>query len=381
VDAVLDLAGRLPENLRLAGSYAEAADAISKAGELVVFFGSEGLDLRGSRALAEACGAYLAATGHAGKSNSGLVAVWSRANDQGAADLGLRPLPDIAEGLGKASAAYLAACDPLGDDPSLEPAIQGLSFLVVQELYRTATAERADVVFPAQSFVEREGSLTSGEGRVQRFYPAVPPLGETRTDWWIAASLGARLGAPECPASAAEVLGLIAAGYPAYAGLSFAALAEVHEQWPRVGGDDLYFGGTAYDNRQGLGAKRATGVELGATLELAWPEPAAASRGDGLLIVPIHRLYDRGTTLQPSRLLEPRRAAQNVQLNPSDAERAGIRDGAPVTIEWDGRAETVEAALAQEVPQGVALVPRSSSLSLPSPARGRLRPAGERTAP
>jgi NADH-quinone oxidoreductase subunit G len=290
-------------------------------------------------------------------------------------------LPDIAEGLGKASAAYLAACDPLGDDPSLEPAIQGLSFLVVQELYRTATAERANVVFPAQSFVEREGSLTSGEGRVQRFYPAVPPLGETRTDWWIAASLGARLGAPECPASAAEVLGLIAAGYPAYAGLSFAALAEVHEQWPRVGGDDLYFGGTAYDNRQGLGAKRATGVELGATLELAWPEPAAASRGDGLLIVPIHRLYDRGTTLQPSRLLEPRRAAQNVQLNPSDAERAGIRDGAPVTIEWDGRAETVEAALAQEVPQGVALVPRSSSLSLPSPARGRLRPAGERTAP
>jgi predicted molibdopterin-dependent oxidoreductase YjgC len=306
-----------------------------------------------------------------------MVGVWARANDQGAADLGLRPLPHIAGALGQAKAAYLAASDPLGDDPSAEPAIQGLAFLVVQELYRTATAERAHVVFPAQSFVEREGSLTNGEGRVQRFYPAVPPLGETRPDWWIAASLGARLGAPEPPASAAEVLGLIAAANPAYAGLSYAVLAEVHEQWPLVGGEDLYFGGTAYDNRQGLGVKRATGLELGTTMDLGWPEPALSPGGDGLLIVPIHRLYDRGTTLLPSRLLEPRRARQNVQLNPSDAERAGVGDGALVTIEWDGRAATVEAALAGEVPPGVALVPRSSSISVQAPARGRIRLAGE----
>jgi anaerobic selenocysteine-containing dehydrogenase len=112
-------------------------------------------------------------------------------------------------------------------------------------------------------------------------------------------------------------------------------------------------------------------------MDLRWPEPAAPARGDGMLFVPVHRLYDRGTTLLPSRLLEPRRAPQHVQLNPADARSAGVAAGALVTVEWDGRVETVEAALVDSVPQGVALVPRSSALSLQKPARGRIRPAGE----
>jgi NADH-quinone oxidoreductase subunit G len=247
---------------------------------------------------------------------------------------------------------------------------------VVQELYLTATAERAQVVLPAQSFVEREGSLTTGEGRVQRFYPAVPPRGETRTDWWIAAALGQRLGGFEAPASAADCMQQIAAAMPAYDQITYAALAEVHEQWPLVGGDDLYFGGTAYANRQGLGVKRPTGLELGQQIDLAWPEPTSAVEGSGLLFVPVHRLYDRGTTVLPSMLLEPHRARQQVELNPRDAQALGIAHGARLAVEWDGRTETAEAAVVAGVPAGTALVPRSSGLSLLEPARGRLRPLG-----
>jgi predicted molibdopterin-dependent oxidoreductase YjgC len=280
--------------------------------------------------------------------------------------------------LRQAKAAYLAAADPLGDDPSAQAALEALSFLVVQELYLTATAERAHVVFPAQSFVEREGSLTSGEGRVQRFYPAVPPSGETRPDWWIAGALGQRLGGSEVPASAAECLEQLAAAVPAYAGITYAGLAEVREQWPLVGSDDVYFGGTAYANRQGLGVRRLTGVELGRSVEATWPEPPKETAGPGLLLVPVHRLYDRGTTVLPSTLLEPHRTRQQVELNPEEALDLGIGDGVRVAVQWDGRVEMAEAALRPGVPAGVALVPLSSGLSLLTPARGTIRTAEER---
>jgi NADH-quinone oxidoreductase subunit G len=355
------------------GDMAAAAKAIAEAREVVVFFGGEGLDAAGTRALASACGSLLAATGHAGKPNSGLVAVWPHANDQGAWDLGLKPSADIGELLRQTDAAYLVACDPLGDDPAASAAIDSLSFLVVQELYLTATAERANVVLPAQSFVEREGSLTNGEGRVQRFYPAVPARGETRADWWIAGALGHLLGAPEPPASPAACMEQIASAVPAYQQMTYAALAEVHEQWPLVGGEDLYFGGTAYVNRQGLGVKRSTGIELGASLELTWPEPSSSAPGAGMLLVPVHRLYDRGTTVLPSMLLEPRLTRQQVELNPADAQAMGIGEGVRVAVEWDGRTETAEASVGVGVPAGVALVPRSIGLSLLNPARGRIR--------
>jgi hypothetical protein len=92
-----------------------------------------------------------------------------------------------------------------------------------------------------------------------------------------------------------------------------------------------------------------------------------------MLLVPIYRLYDRGTTILPSVLLEPRRARPQVALNRSEGLALGIADGGRLAIEWDGRTETGEAVLADDVPAGVALVPRSSGLSLLRPMRGRLR--------
>ena len=61
----------------------------------------------------------------------------------------------------------------MGDDPSLTDVVRDAGFVVVQDLFLTETAKLADVVLPAQPFTEREGTYTSGERRVQRFYPAV----------------------------------------------------------------------------------------------------------------------------------------------------------------------------------------------------------------
>ncbi len=81
--------GQVPEG------YRAAVDAFTAAENAVIFFGSEGLGLEGSRALADAGAALLLATNHTGRPNNGLVGVWSKANLQGAWDMGFTPLNDL----------------------------------------------------------------------------------------------------------------------------------------------------------------------------------------------------------------------------------------------------------------------------------------------
>src|SRR5690606_31816015 len=103
------------------------------------------------------------ATGHTGRPNNGLVAVWDKANAQGAWDNGLRPAADLAADLAAAKAAYIVAADPAGDSPALADAIKSAGFVVVQDIRLSATAELADVVLPVAAFTERDGTLTNGE--------------------------------------------------------------------------------------------------------------------------------------------------------------------------------------------------------------------------
>ena len=374
VEALLGIGAAATGETNVRGLVGEAVEAAGKAlrsaAELVIFFGAEGLDAKGTAALAQGAAAILARTGHAAKEQSGLVGIWPQANLQGAWDLGWRPTGrGLADVLGEAKAALIAGVDPLGDDPSLGPALGALDFLIVQELFLTETAATADVVLPAQAFIEREGRLTSGEGRVQRYYPAVPTWGEARPDWSISSSLAAGLGAKDLPTSAAAWLERIAEVVPAYHDLSYQALARVEEQWPLVGGDDLYFGGTAYENRQGLGVALASEVERGGSKDVDWPMSPPPQPGPGILAVPVHRLYDRGTTLLPSRVLDPRRVSLYIALNPSDATAIGVGDGEAVSLAWDGQSQTALAVIDPSVPQGAALIPRSAGATLSMPTR------------
>lgn len=377
VEALLGIGSAATGESKAGGLGGEAVEAAGKAlrsaSNLVIFYGEEGLDAGGTSAVAQAAAAILSRTGLAGKEHSGLVGVWPHANLQGAWDLGWRPAEaGMADALGKAKAALIAAVDPLGDDPALEGSVDALEFLVVQELFLTATASKASVILPAQSFIEREGSLTSGEGRVQRYYPAVPAWGDTRPDWSISSSLAAALGAKDLPASAAGWLERIADLVPAYQGLTYQALARVEEQWPLVGGSDLYFGGTAYENRQGVGVALASEVERGGTKDIGWPEAPSRPSEKGMLAIPVHRLYDRGTTLLPSRVLDPRRVSLYIALNPSDATAAEIREGEAVSLAWDGQSQTALAVIDPSVPAGVVLVPRNAGATLLAPRRVEL---------
>jgi len=358
---------------------AKAAAALAQARNLVIFYGQEGLDYRGTARLAAACARLLQATGHAGKPDNGLVAVWRGGNEQGAWDMGLRPAESgLRAALSGAGALYLAGADPVGDDPGLAETMRAASCVVVQELFLTATAQLADVVLPAQSFVEREGSYTTGERRVQRFYPAVPPRDECRPDWQITVGLGRRLGLELEGRAASLVFAAAAAEAPGYRGLDFARLAQVDPQWPSVGGADLYYGGTGYANSQGLGVKLPNAAEGG---ELPEVEVAAAQqppRPDGLLLVPVTRLFDHAITVVHSELLKARLAPRQLMLHPEDAGAHGLGDRVEAELTWNGRSEHILVRLHPQVPRGAALLPRSVGVPLNGPTLVRLSKIGDR---
>jgi NADH-quinone oxidoreductase subunit G len=244
----------------------------------------------------------------------------------------------------------------------------------------TETAMMADVVLPAQAFTEREGSFTNGERRVQRFYPAVPPRPECLPDFQITARLGQKLDLELEGRAAMLVMQRISTEVAGYTNVTYLKMAEVQEQWPIVGREDLYYGGTTYGNRQGLGVKLAplSAGELGPTL--SWNQPVTAPEMDeGLLGVPVTRLFDRAQTLIHSKLLVKARIPEPyVAVNPADAERLKITHGAMVTMEMQAASPEVlpvQARLDENVPAGVVLVPRSMGIDINGPVLVELRAA------
>jgi NADH-quinone oxidoreductase subunit G len=342
-----------------------AAKAFAEAQNAVIFFGSEGVGLQTSQALAQACTNFLLVTNHLGRPNNGLIPVWQRPNEQGAWELGWRPLPNLGEAMGKASALYLVACDPAGDDPTLPLTPD---FLVVQDLFLTATAKLAHVVLPALPFTEREGSLVNGERRVQRYYPAVPARPGPRPDFAISGQLGKLLGIDLEDRIAAKVMMRIAAEAPAFAGISYTALAQAPEQWPIIGRADLYYGGTTYENKQGIGVQLPNGILRGEQVTLNWPSLATGiPNEEGILAVPINTLYDSGTTLLPSRLLDQGRIGTVIWIHPAQANANAIQEGDLVHLQIGEASAMATALLDEHVPPGVILTPRSTGIPLHEP--------------
>lgn len=348
----------------------EAANAFAEAQNAVIFYGSEGVSLTGSEALAQACANLLLTTGHTGRPNNGLVAVWQRANDQGAWDMGFRPQTNLSAALTSASKLYIVGCDPAGDDPSLAVTPD---FLVVQDLTLTATAKLADVVLPALPFTEREGTLTSGERRVQRYYPAVPARQEALPDFAIAGRIAKALGIDLEDRAASRVMTRIAEEVPGYAGITYSKLAETVEQWPIIGRQDVYYGGTAYDNKQGLGVQLTSAAERGEVVPLRFPVLAeAANPQPDLLAVPITRLYDQGTTLLPTKLLHQRMVGAVVWMNPQEAKQQGVETGDMVELHFEHKSAVGTVVVEDGVPDGVILIPRSVGFPLMEPSQVRI---------
>jgi NADH-quinone oxidoreductase subunit G len=350
-------------------------EAISNSENLVVLYGSDGLGLEGSSALAAACAKLVNV--RAGNPNNGLIGVWQHANDQGAWELGFRPDSKLVETL-KNKVVYLVAADPAGDDPRLAEALRGARSVIVQELFLTETASLADVVLPAQAYTERDGSFTSGERRVQRFFPAVPPLPEARPDFAITAQIASGLGLMLESHSASHVLDRLAASVNAFSGLSFLKLAEVTGQWPIVGCGDLYYGGTTYENTQGLGVHLALSLLPSPTGTSEGKGGGAAGEGKTLhpdeeqwLALPVTRLYDSGITVLTSALLRSHIGDASFILNPQAAKSLGIQSGDLLKV----NGLEAQAVLDETVPASVVMVPRSMGIPIAGPVVANIKVA------
>jgi len=351
-----------------------AAQAFAQAENGIVIFGSEGTGYASSQALAQACANLLVATDHSGKPNNGLLGVWPRANDQGGWDMGFRPEADLNQALQDARLLYIVAADPAGDDPTLAGAMQA-ELTVVPDLFLTQTGMLADVVLPVQSYLERQGSFTSGERRVQLYYPAIPERPGSLPDFAVTARIAKRLDIQLEERSASRVMDQIAAKLPAYAGINYVRLAETHDQWPIVGRGDMYYGGTTYENKQGLGVQLTPSSQQGRPVSLNWTQPTELDLPEGLVGVPVTILYDRGTTLLPSDLLHPRMPAPYISMHPDDAKKLKINQGDSVEVSTGSAHVLVSVKIDDTVPVGVVLAPRSMGIPLNSPASLAIRPA------
>jgi NADH-quinone oxidoreductase subunit G len=395
-----------------------AAQAFSDARNGIILYGSDGIGIVESQALAQACANLLDATGHVGRANNGLLGVWPGVNIQGAWELGIKSDPNLRTTLQNAGALYIAAADPAGDDPAYldQTGFGGKAFVVVQDLFLTQTARLADVVLPAQSWVERDGTFTSGERRVQRFYRVLPdiskPIPRTESpgtnkapllaagerilegplaDFSIPALISQRMGLDVSlnVFNPAGVFDQISAAVPVFSGLSYTRLSEVTEQWPIVGRDDLFYGGTGYENAQGLGVTLPLGEYQGeGSPQLAGTTVEFVRMPKlGQIAFPINRLYDHGRTLLPSKLLAQRINQPYIHINPHDAARLQVEEGDMVQLSiasQDSHAEdpspqaqtvVVMARLDPELPERVVLVPRSFGIPVDRPTQVDLRQA------
>jgi formate dehydrogenase alpha subunit len=298
-------------------------------------------------------------TGHVGKESTGVNPLRGQSNVQGACDMGCLPnfypgyqktidenakakfekawnvsLPDgvgltIVEIMhaaheGKIKGMYVMGENPVLSDPDsnfVRSALKELDFLVVQDIFMSETAELADVVLPAASFAEKEGSLTNTERRVQLWHKAIDPPGEARPDWEIICDISSRMGYEMKYDSPSQIMDEIASLTPSYGGMSYGRLTGEGLQWPCLDKDHP---GTKFLHKgkftRGLGKFNV--IEFRPPFEMPDEEyPFLLNTGRMLF----H--FHTGTVSRRSPGINELYPEGTAEINPVDAKELGLEDG------------------------------------------------------
>ena len=256
-------------------------------------------------------------------------------------------VPAMSKGTFKA--LYIVGENPIVSDPDADhvlKAFQKLDFLLVQDIFLTETARLADVVLPATSFAEKEGTFSNTERRVARVRQAIPPVGGSWPDWRIIAELSRRMGYPMDYAGPEAVFEEIRRVTPSYAGITYARLETGGGlQWPCPTTEHP---GTVYLHR----GQFARGK--GAFFAIDHRDPAEMPDADYPMILTTGRVlyqYHTGTMSRRSPGLEEKAPECRVEIAAGDAIDYGIGDGEAVRLRTR-RGEIV--ARAQISPKAVA---------------------------
>ncbi len=329
-------------------------------------------------------------TGNIGRNGVGLNPLRGQNNVQGAADMGVQPhqgagyldvnnleiqeyyankykvakmpkkeglkIPEMIDATiaGKFKALWIMGEDTLMTDPNsnhIRKAFEKLDLLVVQELFMSATAEMADVVLPAASYFEKNGTFTNGERRVQRVNKVVEPIGNSKSDGQIIIDMMHKLGYKQPTGftyNAAKVIEEIADVIPFMKGLTWERLGENGLQWPiKEDGKDtqiLHVGGAF---KKGKGTFHNFDFE-------ETPELLEHRKKYPFILTTARQLehYNSGTM---TRRTDNQQISPNdyLEINPLDAGKKGISTGDSVHIFSDRGRVKIPVKLNYTVKPGV----------------------------
>ncbi len=230
---------------------------------------------------------------------------------------------------GDLKAMYIFGEDVAQTDPNtthVVAALEALEFLAVQDIFENETTRYADVVLPASSFLEKSGTFTNAERRIQLVAAAADPPGEARTDFDILTAVSAALGHEMGFATPADVMDEVAALTPDWAGVSHERIGRGGLQWPvAADGTDSPI---LYRDRFTLPTGRARLAALPYK-----PPGSEASDEFPLVLVTGRRLehYNAGTMTRRTGNLDLL-PGDWLELHPDDAARLWVGDGDLVSV-------------------------------------------------
>ncbi|MGZ6706170.1 MAG: NADH-quinone oxidoreductase subunit NuoG [Solirubrobacteraceae bacterium] len=336
------------------------AEGLRDAGEDVVIVFGERL-VSGPRG-AEAARALLDLAGRldvlGGRDGAGLLCVPSSTNGRGLAEAGV--LPNAGPGLsavenlsrpardaagiaaaaaaGELSALYLLHADPLCDLPgraAWSAALERASTVIAHAQFLTeGIREHATVVFPAESYAEKEGTLTHPDGRIQRLRAAIGHPGDVRAEWSVLADLARRCGLDLGVLTPSMASAQLFDAVPFYAGLTLEEIGGKGVRWPV---------------REAASAwpAPAEAPERGAEAEV----PAAAQANGRLRLGTFRSVWNsEAVRVSPAlRFLHPK---PTLEMSPADAQRLKLFQGDRVVVGSDGATVDATVTLRDATPEG-----------------------------
>ena len=320
-------------------------------------------------------------TGNVGKESAGVNPLRGQNNVQGACDMGA--LPDVYPGYQRVDdpaaqrkfektwgaelsaipgltvveimhaaearairGLYIMGENPMLSDPDIKHVRQGLTaldFLVVQDIFLSETAELADVVLPATSFAERDGTFTNTERRVRRVRKALDPPGEAREDWRIICDLAHRMGYDMNYVDPSAIQDEIASVTPIYGGITYDRLTGIGLQWPCP---DSRHPGTVFLHAASFSRGR------GKFHPVEYLPPRELPDDDYPFILTTGRMLEHwhtGTMTRRSVVLDDLVPTGFVELNPQDAQSLDVAEGDLLDVSSRRGAITVPARITEKV--------------------------------
>ncbi|MFG1520119.1 MAG: formate dehydrogenase subunit alpha [Thermoplasmataceae archaeon] len=255
---------------------------------------------------------------------------------------------------GKIKAIYVMGENPVITEANIsevEKGIRNLDLFVVQDIFMTETAEMADVVLPAATALEKDGTFTNTERRVQRIVPVKIPPGEAKQDWWILSELSRKLLGLSGYSSAEEIFEEIREAIPNYSGIRYCDIYPNGKQWP--------VNKSSPDGTETLHVERFT-RGLGKFVAIPSKPPSGIASDEYPFILTTGRNYfhwHSGTMTRRSDILERESPNPYVEINTNDAGRLKIRNGQIINVESDKGRISLPALTTGGIPEGIIFIP------------------------